>query len=97
MEYEMHQRQDKIAPAPVVQAVMAAAINPDEPGMFESDYADTEEEADYQAEQAGNDATTMMLREVLSPAYVMPRRIRCRIPSGPYRILSATEREIIDV
>ena len=96
LAYENLARRDTRPPAAAIQSAIAAAASPDEPGMFEADYAETDEEADYQAEQVGNDATTMLMREVLSPAYVMPRRIRCRIPSGPYRILSASEREIIE-
>ena len=64
--------------------------------MFEDDYEETEDGADYQADLVADSAQNMLLREVTSPDYVMPRRIRCRIPSGPYRILSADEKEIID-
>ena len=96
MEYEVTARRNILPPAAAVQAALNAAGVADEPGMFESDYEDTEEGADYQADHEGNSATTMLMNEVTSPSYVMPRRIRLRVPSGPYRILSASEREIIE-
>ena len=96
MTYETLARSQHLPPAPAVQAALNAAGTADEPGMFESDYEDTEEGADYQAAQDGDSATTMLMREVTAPSYVMPRRIRSRIPSGPYRILSADELATIE-
>ena len=96
MNYEVAAREKHLPPAAAVQAALNAAGTADEPGMFESDYEDTEEGADYQADHDGNSATTMLVREVTAASYVMPRRIRCRIPSGPYRILTPAELEIIE-
>ena len=96
MKYEVIARRNHVPPAAAVQAALNAAGTADEPGMFESDYEDTEEGADYQADHDGNSATTMLMHEVTSPSYVMPRRIRLRVPSGPYRILSADEHDIIE-
>lgn len=96
MDYETLARQHHLPPASSVQTALEAAGTADEPGMFESDYESTEEGADYQADLEGDSATTMLMREVTSPAYVMPRRIRSRIPSGPYRILSADELATIE-
>ena len=96
MEYETLARRNTLPPAPAVQAALNAAGVADEPGMFEDDYEETEDGADYQADLVADSAQNMLLREVTSPDYVMPRRIRCRIPSGPHRILSADEKEIIE-
>ena len=80
----------------VVRAALTRANTASEPGMFEEDYAATEEELEEQIEASVNDPMNRVAAEVTSAAYVMPRRIRVRIPSGPYRILSAAEKEVIE-
>ena len=63
--------------------------------MFEDEYAKTNEELESQVESAINDSMNRLASDVTSPSYVMPRRIRLRVPSGPYRILTAVEKATI--
>lgn len=88
-----------MAPARPTPTVVRAALNHansnTEPGMFEDDYAETEAELESQVSAAINDSMNRLASEVTSPAYVVPRRIRLRVPSGPYRILDSEEKEVL--
>ena len=77
----------------VVRSALINANTPDEPGMFEESYAESEEELEEQVEAAINDSMNRIASDVTSPSYVMPRRIRLRVPSGPYRVLTKAEKE----
>ena len=79
----------------VVRAALVHANTPTEAGMFEDDYAETEAELEAQVESAINDSMNRIASEITSPAYTMPRRIRLRVPSGPYRILNSEEKEVL--
>ena len=79
----------------VVRAALTNANSTSELGMFEDGYAETEAELESQVDAAINDSMNRLASEVTSPAYVMPRRIRLRVPSGPYRILDAEEKDVL--
>ena len=79
----------------VVRAALTTANTGYELGMFEDGYAETEDELEAQVEDAINDSMNRLANEVTSPNYVMPRRIRLRVPSGPYRVLDSEEKEVL--
>ena len=76
----------------VVRSALIRANTDSEVGMFEAGYAETEEELEAQVNSEIEDSMNRVVAEVTSPAYVMPRRIRLRVPSGPYRILTKAEK-----
>ena len=79
----------------VVRAALKNANTPSEKGMFEEGYAETEAELEAQVTSAINDFMNRIASDVTTPAYTMPRRIRLRVPSGPYRILTSEEKEVL--
>ena len=80
----------------VVRAALTNANTPSEPGMFEEGYAETDAELEAQVTSEVNDSMNRIAADVTSPEYVLPRRIRLRVPSGPYRILNSEEKEILN-
>lgn len=80
----------------VVRSALTNANTADEPGMFEESYAESEDELEEQVEAAINDSMNRIASDVTSPAYVVPRRIRLRVPSGPYRVLTKAEKKTME-
>ena len=79
----------------VVRAALTRANTASEPGMFEDDYAESVEELEAQIAADVSDSMNMVAADVTSCSYVMPRRIRLRVPSGPYRILTKAEKDTL--
>lgn len=77
----------------VVRAALTQANTISEPGMFESDYAESVEELEAQIDADVDGSLGMVAADVTACSYVMPRRIRLRVPSGPYRILTQKEKD----
>lgn len=76
------------------KGLTAAATNT-EVGMFEDGYEASEDELDEREAAASADDTLQLVNLITHPEYVMPRRIRSRMPSGPYRICSEDELDLI--
>ena len=90
VQYEHLARASKYPPKAAIEKAYAALTQQDDPDLYA-----TEEEVDDHAETAELDATNCLITEVTSVDYQMPRRLRCRMPSGPYRILSDSEKDTI--
>ena len=85
-----------VRPTPtVVRAALTCANTNSEPGMFEAGYAETVEALEEQDEDDIDDSMNRVAADVTSESYVMPRRIRLRVPSGPYRILTKREKQVL--
>ena len=79
-----------------IEKAYAAAIVADDPGLYDEDGSEmAEEDIEYHHELAEFDATNALIRTVTSIEYQMPKSTRCRIPSGPYRVVSTDERDFI--
>ena len=66
----------------------------DDPDIYE-DPVPSDAELDYRDEMTQLDELTQIINTVSHPEYLMPRRTRLRVPSGPYRVLSAAEKDTI--
>ena len=95
LDYENSVRAPIRPPAPVVKAALNDIAHASEPGMFEEGYEHSSDEIDYSDPDSAATQASWMANLVTDPEYVCPRRIRCRMPSGPYRILSANEKATI--
>ena len=76
------------------KALKSAAKN-DEPGMFEADYEASDDELNQREADAAADETLQLVNLITHPEYVMPLRIRSRMPSGPYRVCTEEELDFI--
>ena len=95
-QYEHMARSSSVPPKPAIEAAYAAAIVADDPGLYDDDGSElAEEDIDYHHQLAEFDATNDMITTVTSINYQMPKSTRCRIPSGPYRVISTEERDFI--
>ena len=95
-EYHFAAHRKNFPPAAAIERAYAAAIEADDPGLFDADGVETtEEDVNYHYAQAELDATNDLIATVTSVEYQMPRSTRCRIPSGPYRCISSEERDLI--
>ena len=89
-QYEHLAREPNYPPQAAIEKAYASLIQQDDPDLYA-----TEEECDEHAETSALDATNCLITTVTCVDYQMPRRVRCRLPSGPYRILSVAERDTI--
>lgn len=95
-EYEFGARSSSFPPAASIEKAYAAAVVADDPGVYDEDGAEiSAADQDYHYALAEDDATNDLISLVTSVDYQMPFRTRCRIPSGPYRVISPDERDLI--
>lgn len=95
-EYEFGSRASTYPPAASIEKAYAAATVADDPGLYDDDGVETTAaDQDYHYALAEDDATNDLISLVTSVDYQMPFRTRCRIPSGPYRVITPDERDLI--
>ena len=95
-EYEFGSRSSQYPPAASIEKAYAAAVVADDPGVYNSDGEEfSAADQDYHYELAEGDALNDLVSLVTSVDYQMPFRTRCRIPSGPYRVITSEERDLI--
>ena len=95
-EYEHTARSSSVPPKAAIEKAYAAAIVADDPGLYSEDGSElAEEDIEYHHQLAEFDATNALITTVTSINYQMPKSTRCRIPSGPYRVVSTEERDFI--
>ena len=95
-EYEFGSRSSHFPPAASIEKAYAAAVVADDPGLFDSDGTESSAaDQDYHYALAEDDACNDLISLVTSVDYQMPFRTRCRIPSGPYRVITPEERDLI--
>ena len=90
VQYEHLAREPNYPPAAAIEKAYASLTQQDDPDLYA-----TEDEMIEHAESAELDATNCLITTVTCVDYQMPRRLRCRLPSGPYRILSESEKDTI--
>ena len=90
VQYEHLAREPNYPPKAAISKAYAALIQQDDPDIYA-----TEEECEDHAETSALDATNCLITTVTCVDYQMPRRVRSRLPSGPYRILSEAEKDTI--
>ena len=96
LDYEVALRKKFRLPEPCIKNALSTMAHCDEVGPFDAEYHAPEEELDYRDEMQALEEITQVINTVSNPEYLMPRRIRLRVPSGPYRILSNAEKDTID-
>ena len=95
-EYEFAARRPNFPPAEDIERAYAAAAVADDPGLFDETGEEVSEvDLENHYALAAYDSTNELITTVTCVDYQMPRNTRCRMPSGPYRVLTEDERDLI--